>query len=184
MGFHPQMYGNFSSDQRINELRNSNQLMNQKINSDKVVMDEMIKEKAKNEQETKEMKKRIKSIQKELDKTKNSREMTEDELSDAKRIEMENNRQKNRLRQDQQQLAEFNRKNDIIKLKTEADSVEGQLHAKRLQNENLQQQYESNKEYQRLLSLREELKSELAKNNGFIQAMKDPSFANPNKELE
>ena len=32
--------------------------------------------------------------------------------------------------------------------------------------------------------MREELKSEIAKNNGFLQAMKDQTFSNPNKELE
>ena len=183
-GYHPQQYGNFSSDQRINDLRNVNQLMSQKINSDKVTLEAMSKEKAKNDADTKDMKKQIKAMKKQLEETKNKREMVEDQLSDAQRIELENNRQKNRLWQIQQQMAEYNRKNDIIKNKTEADSIEGQVHAKKLENEQLQQQYESNKEYQRLLSLREELKSEIAKNNGLLQAMKDPSFANPNKEME
>ena len=184
LGYHPQQYGNFSSDQRINDLRNVNQLMSQKINSDKVTLEAMSKEKAKNDADTKDMKKQIKAMKKQLEETKNKREMVEDQLSDAQRIELENNRQKNRLWQIQQQMAEYNRKNDIIKNKTEADSIEGQVHAKKLENEQLQQQYESNKEYQRLLSLREELKSEIAKNNGLLQAMKDPSFANPNKEME
>ena len=158
--------------------------MSQKINSDKVTLEAMSKEKAKNDADTKDMKKQIKAMKKQLEETKNKREMVEDQLSDAQRIELENNRQKNRLWQIQQQMAEYNRKNDIIKNKTEADSIEGQVHAKKLENEQLQQQYESNKEYQRLLSLREELKSEIAKNNGLLQAMKDPSFANPNKEME
>ena len=66
----------------------------------------------------------------------------------------------------------------------QADSIEGQVHQKRLQNKQLQKQYEANKEFQRLLAARENLKNEFAKNNGFLQAMKDPFFANPNKEME
>lgn len=72
----------------------------------------------------------------------------------------------------------------FFKLKTEANSVEEQLHAKRLQNEQFQQKYKANKDYQKLLNLREELKVEVVKNSSILQFMSDPSFANPSKELE
>lgn len=117
--------------------------MSQKLNSDKVTLEAMSKEKAKNDQETKDMKKQIKSLKKELDKSKIRREMAQDEIQEAQRIELENKRQQNRLREDEQNLSEINPKNDIIKLKTEADMVEGQLHAKRLENQELQEKYEA-----------------------------------------
>ena len=79
--------------------------MTQKINSDKVTLEAMQKEKAKNDADTKDMKKQIKAMKKQLEETKNKREMIEDDLSDAQRIELENNRQKKRMQNAEQQLA-------------------------------------------------------------------------------
>ena len=181
-GFNAQQYGNITNERRINELRNNNNFMTQRISDDKAIIDSMTQEKTKLEGEVKSLKKKKKEAKADLAKAQNDLGVVTDELDEAKRIEAESNRQKNRMQQKQLELEEYNRKNDIVKFKTEADSLEAQVHQKKLQNEQLQKSYEANREYQSMLKLREELKYETNKNAGLLAAMKDPSFADPNKE--
>ena len=146
-GFNAQQYGNITNKRKINELRSNNNFMTQRISDDKAIIDSMTQEKTKLEGEVKSLKKRKKEAKADLAKVQNDLGVVTDELDDAKRIEAESNRQKNRMQQKQLELEEYNRKNDIVKYKMEADSLEGQVHQKKLENEQLQKNYEANREY-------------------------------------
>ena len=183
-GYHSQQYGNFNADQKIKDLTNNNQQMVQQLNNQRILYDATKKEGDELKKETKELKKQIKNMMKERDKEKNKLEMTKDEVSDAHRIENETNRLKQQTRQKEQELSEINVKNDIINKKMEVDSLDSQVHAKKLENQRLQNNYESNHAFQQLLNLRSEMKNEINKNQGLIEAMKDNAFTNPNEEME
>ena len=182
-GYSQQQYGNISNQRRIEQLMNDNQTIAQKIGQDNATIDTLKKENVELKEDLKKRKSELRGIKSAKEKAESDLETTKIQLDEATRIEREtkNLRSKNAIAK--QQLDEINSANNILKLKTEGDSLESEVNSAKLLNIHLKNQMDSNKEYQRVQELKREHAILLNENNGMQEAMKDESFTNPNKEL-
>ena len=148
LGFTPQQYGNFTNERRIEQLRNDNNTMNSQITNDKATIATLEKQNEELKKEVAESKKTKKNAQKEHDKTQHEMEMMDDELHEAERIEMKNERKKKKVLRTKEQLAEVNRENKIGELKKMQTVLDTKVHEQKLKKEQLTEEIQKNTEYQ------------------------------------
>ena len=96
LGFGPQQYGNINNERKIDQLKNNNQMATQQINNDKATIDFMTQEKARLDAEVEDLKKPKKEAKQKLEKTTNEREMMQDDVAEAERIDMKTKREEDR----------------------------------------------------------------------------------------
>lgn len=181
-GFMPQQYGNINNERKIEDARNTNQTMTQLLNNEKVTLDAMNQERARLDSDIKALKKQKKDVKKKLEKATTDREMAEDEVNHAEEDERRTRRELARKNNAEQRLSEVTMKKNIIKYKTEADSLEATVHEKEMENQSLKSKYEENHAFHELNKKKADLQRLVNENTALAETINANEFINSNTE--
>ena len=182
-GFSPQQYGNVNNEKRINELRNDNQMIQQRMDSDNITIASLQKENAKLKDQRKEYKKQLKEARHEYEKNKDEVEAADDDLQEKERIEAKNQHLKQQLDNLNLRNAEVDVENNILQNKKEIKTKETELLQKQMEHQRLQNEYNQNDAYQRLQQLTNEIQDIDAKISASKQLIESDDFQNTNEAL-
>ena len=182
-GFSPQQYGNINNEKRINELRNDNQMIQQRMDSDNITIASLQKENAKLKDQRKEYKKQLKEARHEYEKNKDEVEAADDDLQEKERIEAKNQHLKQQLDNLNLRNAEVDVENNILQNKKEIKTKETELLQKQMEHQRLQNEYNQNDAYQRLQQLTNEIQDIDAKISASKQLIESDDFQNTNEAL-
>ncbi len=183
IGFGPQQYGNLNNEKRINELRNDNQMIQQRMDSDNITIASLQKENAKLKDQRKEYKKQLKEAQHEYEKNKDEVEMVDDDLHEKERIEAKNQHLKQQLDNLNLRNSEVDVENNILQNKKEIKNKETELLQKQMEHQRLQNEYNQNDAYQRLQQLTNEIQDIDTKISASKQLIESDDFQKTNEVL-
>ena len=181
-GYASQQYGNINNERRIEQLRNDSNLKSSELQNTNAIIETMQKNIKDLSADLKNAKKEKKKIKAEHDKAEHDKEMAEDVLNENRRLEMDNERLREKTRIAERQNALIDKDIHIGELKKQKIELEANLHQKELEKINKQKQIEANIIYNEKLKLQNDIDLTLAENASYENILKSESFNNPNKE--
>ena len=181
-GYASQQYGNINNERRIEQLRNDSNLKSSELQNTNAIIENMQKEIKDYQNELKNAKKEKKRAKAELEKTRHEKDMMDDELQEAERIERDNDRLSEQKRIREKRLAEISNENHIIELKQKNLNLREAIHKQDLELIEKQKYIESNTIYNENNNLQNELDATIAKHAYYDGIMESDVFKNPNKE--
>ena len=181
-GYASQQYGNINNERRIEQLCNDSNLKSSELQNTNAIIETMQKNIKDLSADLKNAKKEKKKIKAEHDKAEHDKEMAEDVLNENRRLEMDNERLREKTRIAERQNALIDKDIHIGELKKQKIELEANLHQKELEKINKQKQIEANIIYNEKLKLQNDIDLTLAENASYENILKSESFNNPNKE--
>lgn len=182
-GMGAQQYGNINNERNIRDAQQRGQTLTDQTNNDKRTINELEERNKQLEKETKQYKKQIKDKKHEVEKKQTERDIAKDNLDESKRVDLQMEKLTNEMKNLTIQSSEQIRKNNIVKFKTDIETKEAELHKLKMENQELQNAYESNHYYQELEKVKAEVEMYTTQNQAMQNVINSPDFTKPNEAL-